>query len=319
MTAEGTVPNPQTVPAPPEMERRLRRAIWVVGAALLLSLLGLPALYLTQRYVHSSVSVVDRDLQAVESQIRANPDDPELRVAAANLYTASGRNGDAAAQARQVLAAQPDNVGAALALQAALAAQGRSAEAVEPLARAAQLNRANPLAGSSLELAALQQVLGRLYLEQGRAAEAAEALQSAVAISRADADAWYWLGRAQATSGQLDEASVALLQAVRLVPDFGAAYADLATVDERRGDAAGLLFARGMLDFQAGGYDQAVARLRQAADAAPGLAEPHLGLGMAYEKLGRPTEALVEYRQALALDSSSYAARQAVGRLVGQP
>ncbi len=319
MTAEVPVLERQTIAAQPALERRLRRAIWVVSAGLAVSLVGLPALYLAQRYVHPSVSLVDRDLQAVESQIRTAPGDPELRVAAANLYLASGRYGEAAAQAQQVLQQQPAHVGAALALEGALAGEGRASDAVEPLARAASLNHDNPVAGSSLELAALQQVLGHLYLDQGRAEDAVGALQAAVAIDRADADAWYWLGKADGATGRLDDATAALQQALRLVPDFGAAYTELASVDEQRGDAAGALFARGMLGYQAGSYDEAVATLQQAARAEPGAAEPHLGLGMAYEKLGRASDALAEYRQATVLDPTSYAARQGVGRLEQQP
>lgn len=293
-------------------------AIRVTAGLLALAAVSLGLYWYGERYTHPNTPAVDRDTEIVENQIRQQPNDPRLRVAAANLYLEKGRYDDAAAQAEQVLQASPGNLAALLALGQIYERKGQPDRALGYLSRAVELNKDNPMARSSLQLALIHRTMGSIYLEQGRPQEAVDQLKEALEIDRGNADTLQLLGNALAAQGQLDEAVESYRQALRLVPDFPEVYRDLYRAYERKGDRDRANFAWGMVHYSAGEYDQAVESLRKAAQALPDMAEVHLGLAMVYEKKGLKAEALEEYRKAQTLDAGSIAAKQGIGRLGGR-
>ena len=84
----------------------LDRAIRLTAVLLAATAVAMAGFWYFQSYVHTTVSVVDRDTAEVESQIRAQPSRPELRVAAANLYFEKGRLDAALVPAQQEQAAE---------------------------------------------------------------------------------------------------------------------------------------------------------------------------------------------------------------------
>lgn len=293
----------------------LSRAVKAVAILLALSLLGTAGYWYLQRYTHESISVVDRDAQSIEAEIRQRPDDPQLRVAAANLYIEKGRLDDAISQADQLLKMSPDNLGALLALGRAYSAKGMLDAASGYLGRIVQLNADNPMAKSSLQLAQVHQELGNIYMKQGRAQDAAGEYRLALEGDRTNADTLRSLGNALVAQGQIDEGVKSLREALRFVPDFPEAYGDLYRAYEQNGDRALADYAFGMVRYSTGEYDQALESLKRSADSLPDMSEVHLGLAMVYEKKGQRTEARDEYQKAAALDPNSIAAKQGALRL----
>lgn len=310
--------NERPAPVAGRADRWLDRAIRITAILLAAAAVAVAGLWYFQRYVHPTVSVVDRDTAEIELQIRDQPNDPELRVAAANLYIEKGRLDAALDQAEQVLAVAPDHLGGLLLLGRVYAARGEPDRAAAPLERVLELNRDNPMAKASLQLARVHEELAGVYLTQNRAADAVREYQEALAIDRGNADTLHLLGKALITQGQLDDGIAAFRQALRLVPDFPEVYGDLYRAYEQKGALDLADYAFGMVRYSTGEYEQAVRSLERAARVLPDDAAVHLGLAMAYEKQGQREAALAEYRRAAALEAGSIAARQGIGRMGGQ-
>ena len=297
------------------LDRWLSRATRLTAVLLVAAVAIVAAYWVAQRYVHPTLSVLDRDSRAIEEQIRRDPGSPQLRVAAANLYVEKGSYDAAIAQAEQVLESDADHLGALAALGLAYAKKGDLDSAAVHLAHAVESSRDNPMARASLQLASVHQSLADIYLKQGRFEDAAAQLQAALNIDRGNADALHLLGNAQAAMGLIDDAIESYRRALRLVPQFPEVYSGLQRAYEQRGDLDRAAFALGMVSFSAGDYDRAVETLEPAVQALPDMADAHLGLAMAYEAKGQRSEALEEYRKTAALDDRSIAARQGIGRL----
>lgn len=305
-----------TVPAgQAAVDRWLDRAIRVSFMLLLLAAGSLGLYWYSQRYVHATVSVLDRDSEIVESQIRNDPGDPGLRMAAASLYVEKGRYDDAIAQAEQVLQGNQDHMGALMVLGQSYARKGWLDHAATYFERAIEASRDDPMARSNLQLAQVHRSLGAIYLELGRTEEAAREFRESLLINRGDADAYHLLGQALVASGRTDEGIESYRKALRLVPNFPDVYVQLQRVYELSGDRNRADFARGMLLYGEGDYERAAETLRRAAEAVPDMAEVYLGLAMVYEKQKRLPEALESYRRAAAIDESSFAAKQGISRL----
>jgi len=199
--------------------------------------------------------------------------DPALQpdVQAALAHHQAGRLDQAEALYRQVLTARPNDI-SALHLCGKLAlARGRPADAVGLLGQAAHLLPS--FAPVHLELATALHAAGRM-------AAAAERYRRTLAIDASLADAWHGLGITLAKLGHTVEAIEALRRTVALQPDRAAAHWDLAVAGHgesvqplaamlRRPDlppkdriTAG--FALAALLDQAGQYDEAFQRLREA-------------------------------------------------------
>jgi len=158
--------------------------------------------------------------------------------------------------------------------------QGRKAEALALLGRAAALAPGN--AGIRRNHAAALAVVERF-------ADAAEEYRAALAIEPDAATDWGRLGSVLAELDRHDEAIAA----------YQAALARLAP-DAREG--AALLRRLGRVQRSAGQTEAAIATWRAALERAPGHAGVAFNLGNALKELGRNAEAEAAYRQALSID-----------------
>jgi Flp pilus assembly protein TadD len=126
------------------------------------------------------------------------------------------------------------------------------------------------------------------------------------------------LGVGLQAQGRLEDAVAAYREAVRLKPDYPAAYINLGVVlgskgrwDEAvaayreavrlRSDDAGPRLYHGIALSVLGRWDEAVAELREATRLRPDFPEAHYRLGIAFGQNGRAGEAVAAYREAVRL------------------
>lgn len=134
--------------------------------------------------------------------------------------------------------------------------------------------------------------LGRIDYDLRRYPAAVANLQQAVAIDPQSARAWDSLGLAFDMQGQMDQAFAAFEKAVSL-------NRSLPHPSPWPPHNLGYWYLR-MDQFQ-----NAETALREAIRYAPDFAPAHYHLARTLEKLGRPEQAVNEYQQAVALDSTS--------------
>ncbi|MFN2291584.1 MAG: tetratricopeptide repeat protein [Anaerolineae bacterium] len=296
--------------------RFLQLAVWLVLAALIVSVVVFGVEYVWDRYIHlQDRSPVQVDIEQLEEAVRQEPGNSMTRVALAETYLAAGQYEKALDQADQVLALYPDTAAALLIAGMACAHLDRPEAALAPLQRFVILRQEEPMAGVDQALEAAYYFLGESYVELDRPAEAIPMLEAALAISSTDADALYQLGLAYQATGQAQAAVDAYHQAVRLVPDFLEAYQAMALSCTTLEEPHLLTYARGMEAFCLKDDRKALRYLEQATAALPSFAPAYLGLGLLYERMGRLDEALVALRRAKALDPRDLATQQALGRI----
>ncbi len=234
---------------------------------------------------HGEADAAQRELDAA---IRLAPRDPRAYAARARLALAQHRTAAAEAAWRALLASDPDNLGAWLALAAL-----REEKLEEPRGQQPARHREH---GGALALFD----------------EAQQAAPQRLSIATARAE---WLARTGST-----DAAIAAYEALALrAPDDAAIANNLAwLLADRRGDAASLARAQALAERFAGGDDgsrldtlgwiqlrrgdapRAVATLERAARLAPGSALTQLHLGLALHANGQPARALPLLRKALA-------------------
>ncbi|MGA2232009.1 MAG: tetratricopeptide repeat protein [Tepidisphaeraceae bacterium] len=221
----------------------------------------------------------------------------------------AGRESDAEAVYRQILAVQPENEDA-LHLLGVLAAQGGRHEiAVELISRALSLRSKWPEAQNNLGLAlkgcgrlddsiaALRQAvaldpgrpeshnnLGNALKERGKYDEAVTEYRQAIALRPNYLDAHNNLGNALRESGQVDAAIDAFCRAIALDPNHFEIHNNLAHA----------LKERGRLDY-------AISAYRQAISLKPDYPELHNSLGNAQRERGLVDDAVEAYRRAIGL------------------
>jgi len=149
--------------------------------------------------------------------------------------------------------------------------------------------------------------------------DAVREFEASLGIDRANADTYFLLGEAKLELQEVEGAIEAYRMALRLTPDFREAYVRLGEAYQMQGSSGGIRFAEAMLLYLDGLYEQAAAKLEALAMGELDTAEVHLGMGMAYERMGKKGKAIQEYEAALSLDPKSYAARQSLGRLGARP
>jgi protein O-mannosyl-transferase len=89
----------------------------------------------------------------------------------------------------------------------------------------------------------------------------------------------------------------------------------IARGQNKAADAAAQQNARGAALLKDGKFEEAVAELQQAADAAPTSAVIHSNLAYAYDRQGRTEEAVAAYRKALELDPANTIVRNNLANL----
>jgi tetratricopeptide (TPR) repeat protein len=143
-----------------------------------------------------------------------------------------------------------------------------------------------------------------VYLTQGitpaRPHEAVRYFTAAVALRPRSPGARYNLGIALDKSGFQDEAVAAYHEALRLNPDYVAAYYNLGCIlCDRKRD-----------------YDGAIDCFRDVLRLKPNYPQAHYNLGLALQHKGLPDEAIAAYREAIRLRPDHAAAYQNLGGLL---
>jgi tetratricopeptide (TPR) repeat protein len=148
------------------------------------------------------------------------PQSSEAAVALANIYLKNGRLPDAEFMVRKLVAAKPNDAALHFQLGRILAAQKKYDEAIPEFE--AGLKVAPPDGEAQKDLADLYSTIGKH--------DRAEALYREVLRSKAsDADLHYSLGQSLLRQRKFPEAQQELLAALKIKPDLGPAYGDLAT------------------------------------------------------------------------------------------
>ncbi len=294
----------------------IQRMIWIVAVALLANVMLFGGYYYWDRYVHiGDKSPIELDIQHLEEAVRADPQNPDTRVALAEYYLGKEMPAEALDQANQVLEAYPEHEGALLIAGIAHTRLDQPEEALEPLEMFVSLRKDEPMAHVDKALEAAYYFLGESYLKVERPEDAAEALEAAIQITPTDADALYQVGVAYNAAGQPEKALEYFDRAVRLVPDFVEVYTGMIesyTALERLDYVS---YARGMQAFSQGDYETAQTQLEYAAQVLPDYAPAFLGLALTYEQLGKLDLALISVTHALELEPDNFAAQQTLGRL----
>ncbi len=185
------------------------------------------------------------------------------------------RYADMERQARALTVRYPDHGVSWKALCMGLQCQGRQAEALVPLQRAAQL------LPYDLDIC---YNLGEVLLSVGRPAEAQTNLRRALALNPRHVPAHFSLGRALADCAQPAEAEVCYRAALALDPAIAEGHNNLGVL---------------LLDQQR--LAEAEACFRQALSHKPDFAEAHGNLGLALKEQGRLAEAVAALEIAVAL------------------
>jgi predicted O-linked N-acetylglucosamine transferase (SPINDLY family) len=158
-------------------------------------------------------------------------------------------------------------------LGALLSSQGHSADALQPLQKAAQLLPQDAPAQSNL---------GLVLAELNRLPEAEACLRRALAIKPLYADAYNNLGTTLKLQGRLAEAEASYRTAIDLRPEFAEVHNNLGILLRKQNRPA-----------------EAEKHLRIALEHRPDLPDVHYNLANALSELGRFDEAVVCFRQAL--------------------
>jgi arylsulfatase A-like enzyme/Tfp pilus assembly protein PilF len=161
--------------------------------------------------------------------------------------------------------------------------------------------------------------LGRALHEQGRDAEAEQWVRKAIARNESNFRAWYELGWIYATK-QPEQAMQALNKAIELSPNFALPYRELGMIEMEKKDypeaarhlqrAVDLGLAKpfllnylGIAYSRTGKLQKAVDNYLKALELKPDMADAHLNLGFAYERLQQSAQAAKEYATACRLDA----------------
>jgi tetratricopeptide (TPR) repeat protein len=147
----------------------------------------------------------------------------------ANIYMRGRRFPDAATELRKIVAAHPNQAALHVQLGRVLAAEEKNDEAIAELETAAKLAPAD---------LSVQRDLADLYTNASRNSESEKMYRSLIAAHPDDADSHRGLGQSLLRQKKFADAQKEFLTTVKLKPDFGAAYGDLAFAANENNDYA---------------------------------------------------------------------------------
>jgi tetratricopeptide (TPR) repeat protein len=304
------------VTSPTKMDdQQLNRLIKRVLLLLILGTIAFVAFYALDRWRPASTPIIDRQLSALEQQVRDTPDDVTSRGQLANTYVAKGRFEDAIVQYNLILETGKADELAKYGRAAAYMGLGQldnaaaDYQAVVEIAKGGEMGNVDPM------LQASYYRLGSIAMQQGKPAAAIPFLEKALAIKRSDADSLYMIGTAYVATGDTDKAEAALRSAIDFVPiGWSEPYTALADAFTKAGKAAEAEWAGAMADLAAGKPELAEPRLLAIVNGEAAL-DAAIGLGLLYETNGDTATAAVWYGKALAKDPQNAAARLGMGRV----
>jgi tetratricopeptide (TPR) repeat protein len=147
----------------------------------------------------------------------------------ANIYMRARRFPEAAAELRKLITAHPEFAAAHVQLGRILAADGKPDDAIAELETAAKLAPSD---------ASVQRDLAELYTTAGKPEKAEAEYRALLSAHPNDAELHHELGKAQLRQKKFRDAQQEFLTAVKLKPDLGAAYGDLAFAASENKDYA---------------------------------------------------------------------------------
>ncbi|MBI5879136.1 MAG: tetratricopeptide repeat protein [Chloroflexi bacterium] len=287
----------------------------VIFSLVFISAASFGAYYYFDRYMHDNDPVLTRQTRHLEEMIARDPQNADLRVSAADFYVEIGMADQAIQQLNEALKIQPDHLDALILLGKAYTAKNDYRAALARYKRVVNLYEGNPIAKIDPRMSVVYYQMGELYNKQGETAQSVDALKHALAVDRTDSDAHYLLGTIYQKRGDNASAAAEYEQALRFVPDFADAYKALAQAYTAQGKAPEAAYAQAMTILVQGDASAAVAQLEALRKSSPELAQAQLGLGLAYDKLGRRDEARSALKAYLASNPDDVAASQALFRV----
>ncbi len=253
------------------------------------------------------------DAHRLYKQVLAeHPDEPDALHLLGLLTFENGNAAGAAELIRRAIAGRPNvvdyHLNLARVLRAGGRAGGRADEAVAALRQAVAMNPLTP--------AATHRELAQLLIAVGKPAEAAGPMEAAVGLEPT-AESLALLGELLAGAGRLPEAYRAVLRAIQLRPDWAAAHAVLAAIQDRQGDlgpaeasyrramgiepaSADVCNNLGSVVLRQGRAAEAAEVLRRAVMLRPAFPQAHANLGRALAVLDRLDESAEQFRLAVA-------------------
>jgi tetratricopeptide (TPR) repeat protein len=304
------------VTSPTKMDdRQLNRLIKRAALILVVGTVLFTGFYVLDRWRPATTPIVDRQLSALEQQVRDNPNDVAVRGTLADTYVAKGRFEDAIVQYNLILETGQSTELAKYGRAGAYMALGRLDEAAADYQAVVEIARGGEMANVDPMLQASYYQLGSIAMQQGRPAEAITFLEKALAIKRSDADSLFMIGTAYVATGETDKAEIALRSAVAFVPvGWSEPYVALAEAFAKAGKTAEAEWAGAMADLAAGKPELAEPRLLAIVDSDAAL-DVAIGLGLLYETRGDTAAAASWYGAALAKDPQNAAARLGISRV----
>jgi Tfp pilus assembly protein PilF len=154
-----------------------------------------------------------------KAALAVEPSSSDAVIALANLYMRGHRFADAEIYLRKLVAEQPDEAAAQIQLGRVLAAEGKNEEAI------AALQGGVKLAPNDVEA---EQDLAEVYVSAGKNDLAEAAYRSLLTTHPTNAELHRKLGQALLREKKFPEAQQEFLVALKIKPDLGEAYGDLA-------------------------------------------------------------------------------------------
>jgi tetratricopeptide (TPR) repeat protein len=237
---------------------------------------------------------------------------PNNAVALSNLGTALAANGqatEAITHYRRALEIAPDDADAFFNLANALAIEGELEAAAEQLREATRLDP---------EFTEAFVNLGNVLVETGELEEAEQHYRRSTELEPGWVEAYNNLGLLAMTQERLDDGLALFRQAVEVDPDYPDAHSNLASALQVKGEAEeALVHFRRVVELvpeSAAGHndlgrafgardqlEEAASHFRRATELEPTFYEAHNNLAMTSQLLGRPDEAIEQYREVLRL------------------
>ena len=251
------------------------------------------------------------------------PDEPDALHLLGMLTADNGNHAAAADLIRRAISLRPNVVDYHLNLSRVCRAGGDLSGATAALRQAVHMN---PLTD-----AATYRELADLLIRSGRHADAAEPMGRAVELEPS-AESLALLGELLVAADRVPEAYRAMMRAVQLRPDWAAAHAVLAAVQDRQGDlpASEASYRRavdldpdlaeawnnlGSVVLRQGRAADAVDPLRRAVQLRPAFPQAHNNLGRAMAALDRDADAAAGFATAVGLAPNFPEAWDGLGRL----
>jgi tetratricopeptide (TPR) repeat protein len=297
-------------------EQQLNRWLKRIALLFVVILVAFVAFYVFDRYNPiPQQTIADRDLQAAEQAIQADPADIAARGTLADIYVAAGRYEDAVAQYNAILDTGKGEELARIGRARALEKLGRVDEAAADWQRVVDIALPGEMANVDPNLALAFYRLGIIALDKGDAQTAVDNLSKTLKITRSDADALVAIGRAYTQLGDTDQAIESFTRAASFVPvGWPDPYTGLADAYTQQGDTAMATWASAMAANASGDSANAEKQLRTLLDG-PADLEAAMGLGLVMETRGEGQLAVEWYQRVLEKDPANQAALLAMARV----